>query len=98
MAEAPETITFGSHVYEIDGAWLIAERYEDGVELRVYCTSASEVPTTGMFVRRGPRGGLRPAYDGSFTKSQANEMSLRLMDVTRHIRLVEAFREERWPR
>lgn len=92
-----DKIKLGNHEYEIEGAFLVAERYDDYVELRISCTSGDEA-TTAWFVQRGPRGGVRSAYGYSMNAATVEQLTLRLIDARRHIRIVDAFRKETWPR
>lgn len=91
-----DTITISGHEYGVDGASLIAERYDDGVELRISpVTNGLSVPLTASFIRRGPRGGTLTAY-GALTVGQAEEVALRMMDARKHLRILDAYRQNRW--
>jgi hypothetical protein len=89
-----ETVKIGDREYEIDGAVLVAEKYDDGTELVVTCTSGQE-PTRARFIRRGPRGGGTHVVLGG-SLAECEEDALRLMDARRHIKIVDAYRRERW--
>jgi hypothetical protein len=93
--DAVNTITIGTPgvEYEIEGAMLIAERYEDGTELRISCASGSQ--SLAMFAKRGPRGGLYSSRPGG-TAEELEEWANRLLHAARHVRIIEAYRRERW--
>lgn len=92
-----DTITIGSHEYGVVVDALIAERYEDEVELRIGPMTSGSLgqPLRAWYVISGPRGGLRSAYQ-SFTDEEAGEFALRLMDARRHLRVLDTYRKERW--
>lgn len=92
-----DTFTIDGHEYGVDGAWLIAERYPDGVELRLYCVSGGE-PVTAQFVRRGPRGGLYTIGLNRLTHESISTLGLRLSDAREHLRRVSEWAQEHFKR
>jgi hypothetical protein len=88
-----DTVHISGRDYEVSGEYLIAERYDDGTELRVTCTSDLSRPALASFVQVGPRGGVSGVYLGGGVK-RLEELSVRVMDARSHIERIEKFRRE----
>jgi hypothetical protein len=89
----PDTVHIAGRDYEVLSEWLIAERYDDGTELRVSCTADLSSPAVASFVRVGPRGGLTGVYFGGGVE-RLEQLWLQLADARKHIERIEKFRRE----
>lgn len=92
-----DTIEIDGHEYGVEGEALIAERYPDGVQLRVgpVVSGSTAQPIRAWFVRVGPRGGIHLTHH-TFSVEEAAEFTLRLRDARRHIRAIDTYRKARW--
>lgn len=89
-------INIGEHDYETvpATATLIAERYEDGIELRIENVHSNlSIPAKAVFVHIGPRGAVT-SIPMSFTADEINKWYRRIDDDARwHIDNVERWRK-----
>lgn len=82
-----DTITIANHEYGVEGATLIAERYDDGMELHVgpVFQKGTDATLSAWFVLRGPRGGLRHATVNVRDAGEVAVWQVRLAQAGHHL-------------
>jgi hypothetical protein len=103
MSEQPDySIEIRGHRYEIKGAALVAECYEEflgaaaPVELWISPVIKDDVKEqlTASFVVVGPRGGTYPVTLSGLREGDMLELELRMAEARKHLGAIDAWRKQ----
>lgn len=94
MTEPATTFVIDGHTYEMRGAALLAERYDDGIELWITNVHSNLIErTAAIFVRIGPRGGVSSVAMGFKDEDEIEEWRSRLYGAAIHLARVDGWRQ-----
>jgi hypothetical protein len=105
MSEEPDySLEIDGHRYEVRGAMLVAERYENflgydyPVELHIGPVYKNDVKERlkASLVGVGPHGGIYPVTLAGLRASDLQEIGLLLTEVRRHISIIDRWRRQEY--